>query len=675
MFITGREAQRLEEFLTTLCSGPSMPAEGILLRLYHVGLEDDSRLLRELDLAEPPTPEDAGEIADKLDQDAREDAESLGLTFQRYLLRAYDRKTGKEVGSVGARYSGASLATNGSGFADSVPPNERGQRVLCMHHVDKAYHTMVFGIGMAFEQMNRQSVRNEAMMEKMTQAMGRSFELRGQAAEKVFQQNLLADTRRQEAELALRKEEARIERDRVLLQAGVDKLVPLIPIFANRLLGKNGAVTEATPRDQLVDGLFKSLTPEQQQVLRQTLSDSQMAVVVEIAESLSNVGGGEQASNVAPKRAFEQMKEIEKQVTGAVNYFRGILLPWAVGRLERGERLDPRLHSAEAGRQFDILLKSLSAEGYAAVLGPDSPLGDAERKAFAQMAEAMTVPKRKKPRVIDPMHRDILEELGFWLGKAMKSEEAPFRLATSHLGEHLLNRLDCKLCGVAKAIIDCFSSLREHFGYELIEAIRKSQQDLVSMRGRIEEHVASFCTLHVEKERVALDSEEEVADVLVLQPNQVPIERAAMNAGQEPTIEGTQARLGSILGPLEDALRKWELLLRALAAAESRLAGGVVTPSLAERRDRWPSRYVETKVDCYLTQHGWTPREIYVFYYGKEASQPSQYKYIDDRVRHAKKSGKPPLIWGWPNEKNEQEARRLLDLILAKIAQQYDSRN
>jgi len=100
------------------------------------------------------------------------------------------------------------------------------------------------------------------------------------------------------------------------------------------------------------------------------------------------VGGGEQASNVAPKGAFERMKDIEKQVNEAVNYFQGILLPWAVARLEKGERLDPRLHSAEAGRQFDILLKSLSADGYAAVLGPDSPLGEAERKAFAQMAEA-----------------------------------------------------------------------------------------------------------------------------------------------------------------------------------------------------------------------------------------------------------------------------------------------
>ena len=359
------------------------------LRLYHVGLEDDSRLLKELELGEPPAPEDAREIADKLDEDGREDAESLGLTFQRYLLRAYDRKTGKEVGSMGVRYSGASLAANGSGFADSVPPSDRGQRVFGMHHVDKAYQTMISGLGMAFEQLNRQSLRNEAMMEKMTQAMGRSFELRGEAAEKVFQQNLLADTRRQEAELALRKEEARIERDRLLVQAGIEKVGPLIPILANRFLGKAGATTEATPRDQLVKSLFETLTPEQQQVLRQTLSDSQLAVVVEIAESLSKVGGGEQASNVAQRGAFERMKDIEKQVNEAVNHFQGTLLPWALARLEKGERLDPRLHSAEAGRQFDILLKSLSTDGYAAVLGPDSPLGEAERKAFAQMAEAM----------------------------------------------------------------------------------------------------------------------------------------------------------------------------------------------------------------------------------------------------------------------------------------------
>ena len=99
----------------------------------------------------------------------------------------------------------------------------------------------------------------------------------------------------------------------------------------------------------------------------------------------------------------------------------------------------------------------------------------------------------------------------------------------------------------------------------------------------------------------------------------------------------------------------------------------MVTPSLAERRDRWPPQYVQTKVDCYLMQHGWTPREIYVFYYGKEASQPSKYDYIGDRVRRAKKTKKPPLIWGWPNEKNEKEARRLLDL-LARCKPRHDSR-
>lgn len=174
--------------------------------------------------------------------------------------------------------------------------------------------------------------------------------------------------------------------------------------------------------------------------------------------------------------------------------------------------------------------------------------------------------------MLDPSHRDILENLGSWLRKEMDSEEAPFPLSIRHLGDHGFNRTDCKLCGVAKAIIDCFSSLRERFGYELVEAIRKSQQDLVRMKGGLEEHVASFCMLHIEKERVALESKEEVADVLVLQPNQVPIGRAPMNAGKEPTIEETQARLGSILGPLRDALRKWDLLVRALAAAESRLA-------------------------------------------------------------------------------------------------------
>lgn len=286
------------------------------------------------------------------------------------------------------------------------------------------------------------------------------------------------------------------------------------------------------------------------------------------------------------------------------------------------------------------------------------------------------MPTRKKPRVLDPTHRDMLDVLGSWLRKAMNSQEAPFRLASRHLGEHLLNPLDCKLCGAAKAIIDCFCSLQERAAYNLVETIRKSQQDLVTMKGRIEKHVASFCDWQLEKEREVLEkSEKDVADVLVLHLNQVRFGRVPRTTGSVPTPEGTRARLESILGPLEDALRKLDPLVAALATVERRIAEGMVIASLAERRDRWPLHYVETKVDCYLMQHGWTPREIYPLHHGEEASEPRDYAYIGDRVRRAEKSGKPPLIWGWPNEKNEKEARRLLDLISAKIAQQYDSRN
>jgi hypothetical protein len=179
----------------------------------------------------------------------------------------------------------------------------------------------------------------------------------------------------------------------------------------------------------------------------------------------------------------------------------------------------------------------------------------------------------------------MLEPLGSWLRKEMNSqEEDPFRLATSHLGEHGLNRLDCKLCGAAKAIVDCFCSLQERAAYNLVEAIRKTQQTLVTMKGRVEKQVTSFCEWHIEKERDALKSKEEVADVLVLQPNQVIVGRVPRTTGSVPTPERTRGRLESILEPLEDALRKWELLVRALAAAESRLAGGVVTPSCPNTR-------------------------------------------------------------------------------------------
>jgi hypothetical protein len=101
----------------------------------------------------------------------------------------------------------------------------------------------------------------------------------------------------------------------------------------------------------------------------------------------------------------------------------------------------------------------------------------------------------------------------------------------------------------------------------------------------------------------------------------------------------------------------------ALDGAEERLREGMRMPSLKERLKRWPRDYVETKVDCYLVQDGWTPREIHVLYEGHEAIAPSQYDRIGDRILRARKTGRPPLLWGWKGERDVDAERDLLRLL------------
>jgi hypothetical protein len=73
----------------------------------------------------------------------------------------------------------------------------------------------------------------------------------------------------------------------------------------------------------------------------------------------------------------------------AVDYFRLTLLPWAITRLQKGESVDPRTHSAEAARQFGFMLDGLAEPEFTVLVGDNSPLGPDERKAFKLMAEAI----------------------------------------------------------------------------------------------------------------------------------------------------------------------------------------------------------------------------------------------------------------------------------------------
>lgn len=389
MITSGGTLIRLERWLSVVLLGPSAPPGGARLALQQVSVDGDARLLQDFEVSEPPSREYLRELADKIDQEAREDAESLGWTSQQYRVDARDRQGGKQVGSLALRYMASTLALDAPGFGALPNPGQRGQGQFSMNQIDNAYKTLILGIGMAFDQMNRSNMRTENILDKMSHSITRTFDLMEEAAERRSEREALAAAEKQKAELSLKQEEAKIERERMLLDAGINHLAPIIPILVNRLAGGAGSAPSTTSRDELMASLIGSISPEQEDKLRSMLSDVQLATLVELDASLAKLKAASSKTATSDKTTVDQTKQREAQIVQAVDYVKETLLPWAVERLRKGDPVDPKTHGAEAARLFGLLLRSLPDKEFAILVGESSPLGLDQRKAFKAMAEAM----------------------------------------------------------------------------------------------------------------------------------------------------------------------------------------------------------------------------------------------------------------------------------------------
>ena len=330
------------------------------------------------------------------------------------------------------------------------------------------------------------------------------------------------------------------------------------------------------------------------------------------------------------------------------------------------------------------------------------------------------MPKSKKPRAFDPKHKELLDELAKWLGHEMKANpaEEPRALATRHLMEHGWNKEICKLCGAAKAIIDCVVSIDEQPASEVLQAIRKYRPDMLTMMQEIETTIERFGIIKFARAASipapesgqtpsAPTSEEPLIAPGPGEPPSPPETGKSPSAPESPETpsmpgpprqgvapdqvkpgQGSKGRRkwmwqGSISDLLLDVLLGMTLLDEALGAAEDRLVEGMVIPSLKEKLGRYPPNYVETRIDSYLSQNGWTDREIFVLHLGKPTTDvaagdgickptpdvaedeyivSSEYDYIGDRVRDVVKDGKPPQIWGVEARKTAaKDAKEILE--------------
>jgi hypothetical protein len=253
------------------------------------------------------------------------------------------------------------------------------------------------------------------------------------------------------------------------------------------------------------------------------------------------------------------------------------------------------------------------------------------------------------------MHLKMLERLADWLARKMNSTGTPLALASRHLAkrEHRSMPHDCMLCGAAKAIVDCEGAIREEEAFNFVEGVRKSREALALEKRKLEDKVMAFRSLHEEKEKRVRPA----CQVVIAQAGQRLV-GSPVAANQE-----AQDNLQSILARFPKIYAAWDSLGRKLLRAEISLSKRLASPSLAERKGRWPRDYIETKVNCYLIQHSWTSEDIVSILFPDAKSVASKVRSIEDQVRRAEKSGRPPLVFGWPSEEKLKEANRLVAVV------------
>jgi len=201
-------------------------------------------------------------------------------------------------------------------------------------------------------------------------------------------------------------------------------------------------------------------------------------------------------------------------------------------------------------------------------------------------------------------------------------------LAQKHLRGHgKIKHRQCRRCGAAWAIIHCESGLREESGHRLIEALVASREGLKRPWSRLYGAAAKYLDAKRNRKHKAMgDSSPDEPAARKISKKDMPL---------------LFLEIRKVLGGLQQ-------IFRMMREAEASLAGRFATPVLGENPGRRPRDYLRATIDCYLFRHGWTVPEIYFLYHPKSLASPHVCRHLYDRVEKARRTGRPPLIGGWP---------------------------
>jgi hypothetical protein len=340
-----------------------------------------------------PERDDFQDLVDAIDGEAAEDASQMGLGTQHYVLMARDSE-GHELGSLSLRYLPNQLLPGEPGTAiDSEPATHRGLAAMAMRHADAAYR-MLTGMFMNIQTSNERGMAmKDRTIEKLMQFQLDKVELMDQLSGKQLEREILVEGKRKEAEVELHRELAKIDREQMWMKMGEERIAPLIPLIADRLLRKDGAPGATTTRDEMLAAVFESLTPEQAAMLQNVLKPEQLANLARIAEEIraarhpakasGTESGAEKPERFTDETAYLAVTRIKKDV-----------LPWATTCLKENRPLEPQPDMEKPVRIFTLFVEALSPAQFDEFATKDVPFDAEERKVFIKLAEAFKlVPK------------------------------------------------------------------------------------------------------------------------------------------------------------------------------------------------------------------------------------------------------------------------------------------
>jgi hypothetical protein len=386
MQIQNTNAQRMTRWLWSLLFGPGAPQDVIDINLYHAGLDDAQRLLRNWKVEASPEKEQCHELVDEIDREAAQDAEQLGYGMQRYQVRAFI-KGSREVGSLTLKYAPNPVGGELMSFADSEPSNTRGQLAMFMRHTDGAYRLLAAGYAQMNDTFTRRLGQQDELFERMSQNQMKVFEVMQELAEKKLERDVALDQQRRLSELETLKETKKIEQSAMLWNYGLSQVAPLIPNLLNKLLRKDILPETTTPQDMMLSNFFQSVSPEQLANMQKILHPEQIASLFSIHENLERKHAGTAMASDPPADGHLSGEGLRAALRTVIE----LLLPWAAARAKAGESLDPTSAMPAETQLVKQLVKSLSPEDFQLLVTSDQILHAEERKLFVMIAEILGV--------------------------------------------------------------------------------------------------------------------------------------------------------------------------------------------------------------------------------------------------------------------------------------------